>query len=191
MEIVVKKQKLVILDKDGTLVAPVSASKFVQDPFDQTLLPGVRDRINELMQIGATLVIASNQGGVAAGYKSLESAIAEMHFAMKLISDAYGNFAIRTGYFCPDFDGKTCYGVPPVVTDGDRNSDFYGILKVEAGGYRKPDAGMLLLAMEQYSCSDAIMIGDRPEDADAASAAGIQFLDADHWRKFGVEPAKI
>jgi D-glycero-D-manno-heptose 1,7-bisphosphate phosphatase len=175
----IQNRKLVILDKDGTLVEPASGSKFVQDPFDQQLLPGIEIRIRELKLSGATLVIASNQGGIAAGHKSVNSAIAEMHYVMRLISEACGDFVIRTGYFCPDFDGYICYGVNAVTAFYSEDSDFAGIGIFNGTNYRKPQPGMLLLAMEQESCSNAIMIGDRPEDQVAAAAAEIQFI----WAK--------
>jgi phosphoglycolate phosphatase-like HAD superfamily hydrolase len=41
--------------------------------------------------------------------------------------------------------------------------------------------------MEDYRDSDAIMIGDRPEDQQAAAAAGIAFIDAQAWRTGAVK----
>ena len=38
-------EKLLILDKDGTLVRPKSGNEFVQHPEDQELLPGVVEAI--------------------------------------------------------------------------------------------------------------------------------------------------
>jgi D-glycero-D-manno-heptose 1,7-bisphosphate phosphatase len=172
---------------EGKTVEPASGGPFVQNPFDQKLLPGVAERINEIKLTGASLVIASNQGGVAAGHKTLTDVIAEMRHAMKLISDACRDFTIRTGYFCPDFDGRICYGIGPVTAFDSEDSDFDGIGIFYGSNYRKPDPGMLLLAIEQESCFNALMIGDRPEDTQAANAAGIHFLDAAQWRMFGIQ----
>ncbi len=46
------------------------------------------------------------------------------------------------------------------------------------GRLRKPDPGMLLLAINWYEVSedDCLMVGDRDEDQQAAQAAGVQFI---------------
>ncbi|HMA77901.1 MAG TPA: HAD family hydrolase, partial [Candidatus Paceibacterota bacterium] len=62
--------KLAIFDKDGTLTTPASDAEFVQHPEDQILLPGVSEGVAAMAADGWTIAIASNQGGVAAGYKS-------------------------------------------------------------------------------------------------------------------------
>ena len=165
---------LVIVDKDGTLVEPASGSKFVQNPTDQRLLPGVAEHIAELAGMGATIVIASNQRGVAAGHKSLEDAIAEMRFCLKLLPEI--NYAL----FSPDFEGEELWKVEhPSLGRGDAGICDRGSELGLYGRYRKPEPGMLNYASELYP--DAIMIGDRPEDAQAA-AAGIPFVDAEAWR---------
>lgn len=55
--------KLLILDKDGTLVKPKSGKTFVQHPEDQELLHGVKEAIARYAADGWTMAIASNQGG--------------------------------------------------------------------------------------------------------------------------------
>lgn len=171
---------LVILDKDGTLVEPAhggsgtSFNQWVEFPEDQRLLPGVAERIAELKAMGATLVIASNQGGVAAGHKSLESAIAELKYACELAG-------VEAGYLCPDFEGEICY---KITASSGFNFVAKFIGEFEDKNFRKPNGGMLSLAFESDSGGegDAVMIGDRPEDQKAAEAAGIRFVDAQSWR---------
>lgn len=170
--------KLVILDKDGTLVKPASGGEFVQHPEDQELLPGVAERVAELQKLGAILIIASNQGGGAAGYKTLESAAQEMAFVMQLLP-------IQTAYFCPDKpDGAThseCWEV--------RRDCIVPILVARhTHGYRKPNPGMLNHARLNRGIfpENCIMIGDRPEDEQAAQSAGISFQWADQWRRDGI-----
>jgi D-glycero-D-manno-heptose 1,7-bisphosphate phosphatase len=41
---------------------------------------------------------------------------------------------------------------------------------------------MLQLAMEADSFEEFLMVGDRPEDEQAAAAAGIPFTWAEEWR---------
>lgn len=172
---------LIILDKDGTLVEPASGNTFVQHPEDQRLLPGVADRVAELHHQGHTLVIASNQGGVGK-YKTLEDAIAEMRYCMKLLP------SIEMVFFCPDFEGSKLYGV---VSNGlgityDYASEVTGFYKRFAP-FRKPEPGMLKAAMAWGCCADAIMVGDRAEDSQAAQSAGIRFIDAAEWRANGIQ----
>lgn len=176
------KTKLLVLDKDGTLVRPKSGNTFVQHPEDQELIEGVAEAIQRYVADGWQLAIASNQGGVAAGYKSLDDAIAEMQYAMKLTG-------IPDAYFCPDMEGISCLWVNEY-----RHVDIVSTFKKYeelSGSYRKPAGGMLRLAgwrmQSGYNCrleiEVSLMIGDRPEDEQAAQAAGFDFLWADEWRK--------
>ena len=55
--------KLLILDKDGTIVRPTSGSEWVQHATDQELIPGVAKAISQAKSEGWEIAIASNQGG--------------------------------------------------------------------------------------------------------------------------------
>lgn len=108
-------------------------------------------------------------------YKTIASAIEEVRFAMRLAG-------IEIGYFCPDMDGQKCY-----VVGETHNTEIGDVSAVTRGLYRKPNPGMLQEAL--FDCSteyftpkqiadssiECLMIGDRQEDAEAASAAGFQF----------------
>ncbi len=159
---------LVLLDKDGTLVRSKSGG-FVQRPSDQEPLPGVRKCLSEIG--AAQLIITSNQGGVAAGYKSLEDAIAEMQYCLSLFSE------ISAAFFCPDFKGNSLW-----LVRRDRAKECSNEFAEYKGSFRKPKAGMLWAAQEWKGINARLMIGDRPEDEGAAIAAGIPFLDAKTWR---------
>lgn len=165
--------RLIIFDKDGTLVEPASRHKFVRYHADQRLLPGVYERIVELNAAGAMFAIASNQGGVSSGYKSLKDAMAEIQYCVSLLPT---QSSVRC-YFCPDMEGRTCYA-------GDwRGFENYS-WAIPGANYRKPGPGMLLAAIKESGIpvKDCVMIGDRPEDQGAAAAAGVRFLDATEWR---------
>jgi D-glycero-D-manno-heptose 1,7-bisphosphate phosphatase len=178
---------LVILDKDGTLVTPKSGKTFVRHPRDQALLSGVKERIAALKAAGATLVIASNQGGVAAGHKSHESVEAEMRYCMELLPE------ISEIWYCTDFEGKTAFvmnartSVMPTLA-----SSLVGCEDL-VGTFRKPAPGMLIGAMRFCQERQVAMVGDRPEDEQAAAAAGVSFTDAVAWREGLVEivPAQL
>lgn len=186
--------KLAIFDKDGTLVRPKSGGTFPQHPEDQELIPGVAEAIQDCVADGWTIAIASNQGGVVAGYKTLESAIAEMRYCLSLLpSEA----KIEGAYFCPD-NGQTCYRVSaPIHYEDVPNRPHAEITPVIAvhdqaiakimnlnGLYRKPNPGMLLYATrDRGSAVPRIFVGDRPEDEQAAANADIPFVWAHDWRK--------
>lgn len=176
--------KLAVIDKDGTLVETISLDTFVQSPTDQKLIAGVQDAIANLVDKGYALAIASNQAGIAAGHKSLQDTIAEMRYAMQLTG-------IQTAYFCPDFDGYHCYKVTPDLCEGfndkpmpSESADRHPVLLPASGfgWYRKPDAGMLKMAIADHNVNEAIMIGDRSEDEQAAANAQIPFVLAKDWR---------
>lgn len=169
--------KLTLLDKDGTLVKPKSAAKFVNKPGDQEPLPGAKEAIAHYHRQGWKICIISNQGGVAAGHKTLESTILEMRFCLDLFPE------IEEAYFCPDFQGMDCY----CVWQNDSiyyNQDSYFTWQIKTRGeYRKPNSGMLKLASYIHAATECWMIGDRQEDEDAATNAGINFIPADIWRE--------
>lgn len=169
--------KLLLLDKDGTLVAPVSGAKFVQSPWDQAAISGVEGAIARYVSEGWTPVIVSNQGGVKAGFKSLESCILEMQFCLELFP------AILEAYFCPD-GGMDCWRAWGNCSEEHRI--LYGNGWTSGGyklaSFRKPGPGMLQLAIDIHAPDQVIYVGDRPEDQAAAQAAGLSFMWADEWR---------
>ena len=166
--------KLLVLDKDGTLTRTKSGHTFIQHPEDQVLIDGVAEAIAAYAADGWTIAIASNQGGVAAGFKTLEQAITEMRYAMELAG-------IDTAYFCPD-SGDTLQIV-------EKHCDGIGWGKLFSP-FRKPSAGMLQVAESRLSsCCDLhedlitkrLMIGDRDEDFGAAVNAGFGYMHVSAW----------
>lgn len=177
--------KLLILDKDWTLVKPISGGTFVQHPEDQELLPGVADTIAHYHAEGWEMVIASNQGGVTAGHKTLDDAIAEMRYCMRLLPQ------IAFSLFCPD-QGSDCWFVG--------SAREINVLKVWkkfnafddlVGKFRKPDAGMLLLSQYYHfwtperggtlQPSNTLFVGDMDTDFQCAQNAGVEFIWASDW----------
>jgi D-glycero-D-manno-heptose 1,7-bisphosphate phosphatase len=175
--------KLAILDKDGTLTLPKSGNTFVQNPTDQILMVGVVEGCQRLIAAGYVLAIASNQGGVEAGFKTLAEAASEMRYCLHLLKGFDIN--IKVTMFCPDFEGNRCVAVWIDREEAEIADDADPIFSNLIGTFRKPGAGMLK-AMD-INLEERWMIGDREEDRLAAEAAGFGFLDADEWRK-GASP---
>lgn len=68
--------KLLLLDCDGTIREPLSSNPLIQHPRDQKMIKGADKAIAHFHSQGWSICGISNQGGVAAGHKSLEDAIA-------------------------------------------------------------------------------------------------------------------
>lgn len=172
--------KLLLLDCDGTIREPVSNSKFIQHPHDQRLIKEAEKTIIDYHGKGWAIYGITNQGGVAAGHKSLDDAIKEQFYTLKLIP------AMSGIYFCPDFKGDKVYFTCEFFAAGYKRSNFpHPNVPSELlySSFRKPGSGMLMLAidfLEEYP-SEILMVGDRHEDHQAAEAANINFLWAEDW----------
>jgi D-glycero-D-manno-heptose 1,7-bisphosphate phosphatase len=88
-------------------------------------------------------------------------------------------------YFCPDLQGINCWRVTSnasvkIADHSLKGKNFY----VEKIGYRKPGAGMIFQASLDFEIdlAQSWMVGDRPEDKQAALTAGVNFMLADNWR---------
>jgi D-glycero-D-manno-heptose 1,7-bisphosphate phosphatase len=157
---------ILFLDLDGTVRRSKSGQTFINSPEDQELIPGVREAINQYSDWA--IVGITNQGGVAAGKKSLHNCVAEQQRTLEILPK------MRSIYFCPDFEGEQCYRV---------EVDNFRDCSKEGGGFRKPEAGMIRLAIAHLGKPEkALFVGDRPEDELAAARAGIPFIWADLWR---------
>lgn len=201
--------KILFLDCDGTIREPLSGAKFISHPRDQQIIPRADKALAHYHKRGWVIVGISNQGGVGAGHKSLEAAIAEQEYTLGLFPE------MTAIYFCPDFEGKRCIVVGHrsvehflASTDADRlkwqNPELWQhrppgaiISGLENGfSFRKPGSGMLSKAIEDFSgrriesflelmdrrLADCWYVGDRPEDKQCAAAAGVNFLWAEVWR---------
>lgn len=166
--------KLLLIDKDGTLTFPPSGHEFVQDPLDQALLPGVEQTIKRYIADGWHPIVISNQGGVAAGYKSIESAIAEVQYCLKLTGIEWALIA----HSYEDQGYGEC-----IKIDASDNGLQWEVMTNTHQRFRKPNPGMINYARRLFDAEreDCLMIGDRPEDEQAAVAAGVPFLWAKEW----------
>jgi len=160
--------KIFFFDLDGTLRQTKSGETFINEPDDQKPIAGASKAIahysDSFICIGIT-----NQGGVAAGHKSIENAIEEQRITLELFPE------LSEIFFCPNW-GESCYQISrdnvPLPFQAPIGSDS---LKVSC---RKPGHGMLLIASQAFGLDDAWMIGDRPEDEKCATAADINFIPA-------------
>lgn len=219
---------LALVDLDGTIRATISGKKFIDNDFkDQQLITDI-DKILELLNyLGYTVIGVSNQGGILAQYKTLRNTIKEMRYCLNLcsyldkiyfaVNDSEVWVITRNLPFldvCP-LSWGTFSRYPIYGGIGDSPKNFYG-------GFRKPNSGMLKLAIadwvnrydlrletikskdwlikmmataDEYQKSfkdltlseqlrlPIFMTGDRDEDAQAAKAARIDFIEAEKFQK--------
>lgn len=143
---------LYIFDKDGTLCRNKNGKTFINSIDEQELIPGVKEKIDSLRSDGHLIGIASNQGGVAFGHMTYRQASDILEHASQLIGGA------DWWVFCP---------FHPEATEPQ--------FKMNSSD-RKPGPGMLLEIMAVLDEQEAIFIGDRAEDQEAAKRAGVKFV---------------
>ncbi len=152
--------KLIIFDTDGTLVTTKSGATFRKEASDWQWLPGRLEKLRELKQQGIRLAIATNQGGVAFGYMQAADILREL---TRMIEEAG---IVPGGLYI-------CYSHPKATIGQYAYQD----------NRRKPGPGMLLEAMRDFEAEtdETLFVGDRPEDEEAAAAAGCDFIWAESF----------
>lgn len=159
-----------ILDLDGT-VRYSKSGDFINKPEDVAIYDDVEDVLHDYRRDGYLIYGATNQGGVAFGFKTLESVLAEFDMMYK------------------------CFELNPFI------SVSYSVMHPggtvapynHRSLFRKPYIGMLVQC--EYTAygdgylidwDNSIFVGDRPEDEQCAKNANVKFILADHF--FGREP---
>lgn len=157
-----KTYKLHIFDVDGTLVSTKSGSTFRKSADDWQWLPGRLEKLKDLRENGVKLAIATNQGGVAFGYMKAQ----DIQDELSRMSEESGIIRDRC---------YVCFNHPKASVSYLRCDDTS----------RKPGPGMLLEAMNDAGVvpKDTLMVGDRPEDEQAAFSACVDFIHADEYFK--------
>lgn len=141
--------KLILLDRDG--VINYDSDEYIKSPEEWQPIPGSLEAIAKLNQAGYTVVVLTNQSGVALGLYSLET-LGKIHQKMlRLIEEAGGK--IKKIYFCPHQSSDNC-------------------------DCRKPKAGMFEAIKKDFNIdlSDIYFIGDKYNDYLAAQNAGCKFI---------------
>lgn len=152
--------KLIIFDVDGTLVETKSGYTFRKTADDWQWLPGRLARLKALQEQGVQLGIASNQGGVAFGYMQARDIQDELRRMADAIPMNHEMLSI-------------CCQHPQAIID---------LYRMDSER-RKPGPGMLieLMGFADVIASETLMVGDRPEDEQAARNAGVAFMWADEF----------
>jgi D-glycero-D-manno-heptose 1,7-bisphosphate phosphatase len=147
-----ESKKAVFFDRDGTLIVD---KVYLNNPELIEYLPGVFDALRSLRDDGFSLVIVTNQSGVARGIVSIGN-LDEIHRRMT------ERFAL---------EGITFEGIyyAPHAPDSDHEM-------------RKPNPGMLLTAAKEHGIDLSLswMVGDRMSDVEAGHRAGCRSVLLTH-----------
>lgn len=155
------------LDLDDTVrKGQTTLGRFVNKASDVEVFPEVPMILKEYKRHGWRIVGISNQGGIALGLLSMEECGRAMLETQKQCKGAFDKILFCTHH--------------PDATDPE-----YAVCWC-----RKPRIGLILEAChalsaqfnEYYPPHLALFVGDRPEDEQCASNAGIKFVEASEWR---------
>ena len=136
--------KLIVLDRDG--VINHDSDDYIKTTDEWVPIDGSLEAIARLNQGGYTVVVASNQSGIARGYFDIETLTA-MHRKMAALLEKLGGH-VDAIFYCPHGPKDNC-------------------------DCRKPKPGMLLEIGQRFNVSleDVVFIGDSMADIKAAANA--------------------
>ena len=150
-----QKQKVVFLDRDGTINKYVG---FLRNIDEFELLPGVAEAIRKINEGSYLAIVVTNQPVIARGEVTVPE-LQWIHNKMETLLGAEGAY-LDAIYYCPHHPHKGYEGeIPELKIDCD---------------CRKPKPGMLLQAVRDFNIdlSQSWMIGDGENDVKAGKAAG-------------------
>lgn len=137
--------KLLVLDRDG--VINEDSPDYIKTPEEWQPIPGSLEAISLLTRAGWTIVVATNQSGVARGYYDV-AMLNQIHARMhRKVGQSGGHIAAI--FFCPHGPESDCE-------------------------CRKPRPGMLADIQRRYSvpAGQLVMVGDSLRDLQAVAAIG-------------------
>ncbi len=139
--------RLLILDRDG--VINEDSPDFIKSPQEWRPLPGSLGALGAATQAGFRITIVSNQSGLARGLFKLED-LHRIHHRLVHEAALHGG-EIEAFFFCPHGPREGC-------------------------DCRKPQPGLVRAAAARsgLGVAEAVLIGDRASDIEAARAAGVR-----------------
>lgn len=143
---------VVWLDRDGTIVDDPG---YLKDPDALALLPGAAEAIATLNRAGATVVLVTNQSGIARGLMTREDVDA--------VHRALARELARAGAHLDDL--RICPHLPSALLTADQ----------APCACRKPRPGLVLQARAQLGIDAGVpqvVVGDKRADLELAVAVG-------------------
>lgn len=150
-----QKQKVIFLDRDGTINKYVG---FLRNVDDMQLIGGVSEAIKKINSSGFLVIVITNQPVIARGEVSFEE-LEEIHNKMETLLGNNGAY-LDDIFYCPHHPDKGF--------DGERAE-----LKFDCE-CRKPKTGLFMQAAEKYNVdlANSWMVGDSLTDMEAGKNAG-------------------
>lgn len=142
------RPRVVLLDRDGTLIVE---RNYLHDPAEVELLPGATDALRQMRKLGLSIVLATNQSGIARGLFNQQQ-LRQIHDRLRaLLGDA--DVALDAIYFCPHLPEQGC-------------------------NCRKPQPEMIERAARDlgFDPRDAFLVGDKECDVELGRRIGATTL---------------
>lgn len=142
----------VFLDRDGTINAKAPEGEYVTGPERVRLLPGAASAIRRCNELGALVIVVTNQRGISRGRMSEEDLEAVHARLAALIAQQAGG-RVDAFLHCPHDEGEC--------------------------DCRKPRPGLLRQALRRFpeiDLSRSVLIGDAPSDVEAGRRLGVATL---------------
>lgn len=145
------RRPAVFLDRDGTINVD-RGYVYLPEQFD--FIPGAVEAIRRLNEVGALVVVVTNQGGVGHGLYT-EADVRSLHEYMSTELERAGA-TVDAYYYCPQH--------PDAIVEEYRGDD----------ACRKPNPGMIERAAAEHGIDVAAswMVGDKVSDIEAGRRAG-------------------
>lgn len=143
----------VFLDRDGTISEEVG---YIRDLEQFRLMPQSAEAVRLMNACGLTVIVVTNQAGVAKGHFS-EEMVNRVHEKMETLLSNQG--AVLDGvYYCPHH--------PEGVVETHRKTC----------ACRKPGSGMIEKALKEHpiNISHSYMVGDKITDVECAQRLGVK-----------------
>jgi D-glycero-D-manno-heptose 1,7-bisphosphate phosphatase len=140
------------LDRDGTINVKAAEGDYITAPEQVRLLPGAAAAIRQLNDLGALVVVVTNQRGISLGRMTADD-LHDVHERLSVTLAAQAGARVDAFFFCPHDHGQC--------------------------DCRKPRPGMLRDAVHRFPEIDldaSVMIGDAPGDVAAAERFGLRSL---------------
>lgn len=171
---------LIMLDLDGTLVpdaleetVTATGTKLQRRQHELYTEPELNPNVCEILrhaaEDGDSFAIVTNQGGVAWGYHTQAEVYDRIGHTVAQLGCLWGRpfsvhiaWMMEKGNLLPQFKGD----------DGRKPAPTMLLAALEAHGLVTEERG-------QFGPLNALMVGDRDEDGEAAEAASLEFCDAD------------
>lgn len=162
-----KPVAVLYLDLDGTVRhGKDDLGRFVNGPDDVVIFPEAITMMRRWKARGGRIIGVSNQGGIALGHVTMGQVANAMLRTQHLTGNLFDKIAwCRHHPDSNDPEMARCWCRKPRI----------GLLVTAA-------SDLALDTYEYYPVHMALMVGDRPEDAQCAEAAGVNFILASDWR---------